>query len=556
MNAPLSTTFKYTLNKCISNTFAPLFCHFRFDFHFPYLVQDSICEFGSSLRVSLHSNRQEVKCPYCNHNSHHLHSHYIRHIQDIEVYDHSLELLIKVGKYYCHNPACSHKIFCEPLPLLARRYGRRSNRVEERIKAFSLDLPSRKSSILLGIQHITVSSSSCLRILQRYGKNNPPCPKSIYVGIDDLAYKKGHDYMSIVVDQMTHTPIALLEDRNGEALDYWLSQNPQIQYISRDRGRCFTEAITRILPGATQICDRFHLVKNMTDTMVPEIEKIIRQTKRKIAYEYPTGETAYTLILEDIFNMGIARHKEKLQMYRESLQLRARGLTIEQIAKHFGKKSQYIHLLIHNKRMASYMNEEQKIAFKYARELADLIAAGCMTVKILAQKMGTKITSKLIARITESLRKLYKQKRKEVQEHNEKIKNGLKGQRISQNQIRKYIMTGKSENTRLTHLHNSSPQIRDIIGLCREFRNMINGKEEGYKDIRKWIKRAKNNHNRALANFAYGIEKEAEAVQAAIDIPFSNGVLEGTVNKAKAIKRQMFNKAGIQLLRAKILYST
>ena len=39
--------------------------------------------------------------------------------------------------------------------------------------------------------------------------------------------------MSVVVDQMTHIPIALLEDRNGEALDSWLIRNPQIQYITR-----------------------------------------------------------------------------------------------------------------------------------------------------------------------------------------------------------------------------------------------------------------------------------------------------------------------------------
>ena len=38
---------------------------------------------------------------------------------------------------------------------------------------------------------------------------------------------------------MTHMPIALLEDRSGEALDNWLIRNPQIQYITRDRGRMF-----------------------------------------------------------------------------------------------------------------------------------------------------------------------------------------------------------------------------------------------------------------------------------------------------------------------------
>ena len=75
------------------------------------------------------------------------------------------------------------------------------------------------------------------------------------------------------------------------------------------------------------------------------------------------------------------------------------------------------------------------------------------------------------------------------------------------------------------------------------------------KDIRKWIEKAKATRNMALTNFAYGIEKDWEAVQAAIDIPFSNGLLEGTVNKIKALKRQMYNRAGSKLLRAKILYS-
>ena len=97
-------------------------------------------------------------------------------------------------------------------------------------------------------------------------------------------------------------------------------------------------------------------------------------------------------------------------------------------------------------------------------------------------------------------------------------------------------------------------QIKDLLRLCKNFRDMIN--ENTYdKDIRKWIEKAKVIRDVALTNFAYGIEKDWEAVQAAIDIPFSNGLLEGTVNKIKAVKRQMYNRAGSKLLRAKILYS-
>lgn len=343
--------------------------------------------------------------------------------------------------------------------------------------------------------------------------------KSIYVGIDDFAYKKGKDYMSVVVGQMRHIPIALLEDRSGEALDNWLIRNPQIQYITRDRGRCFTEAINRIIPGVTQICDRFHLIKNMMDAMIPEIEKMIRQTKKKLKYEYPDRDTASLLILQDVFNMGDVRHREKLKIYWESLNLKMQGMTIEQTTTHLGKKSRYIYKLIHNRRIGTYLNEQQKTTLK--SELATIISAGCITRKILAQKMRSKISGALIGRITSSLRKMYQQKRKEVKEHNESIENGSKTQRVSQNQIRKYILKGKSDDPKLAELYKSSPQIKELLSVCQNCRDMINGNTYD-KDIRKWTEKAKATRNMALTNFAYGIEKDWEAVQ--IDIPFSNSV--------------------------------
>lgn len=146
--------------------------------------------------------------------------------------------------------------------------------------------------------------------------------------------------------------------------------------------------------------------------------------------------------------------------------------------------------------------------------------------------MGNKISSKLIGRSTLSLRRMYQQKRWEVKEHNERIESGNKIQRVSQKQIRQYILKGKSDNPKFTELYKSSPQIGEALGICKNFRDIING--DAYdKDIRKWIRKAKATPNRALINFAYGIEKDWEAVQTDIDISFSNGLLEGTVNKLK-----------------------
>lgn len=48
---------------------------------------------------------------------------------------------------------------------------------------------------------------------------------------------------------------------------------------------------------------------------------------------------------------------------------------------------------------------------------------------------------------------------------------------------------------------------------------------------------------------------DRKAVEMACLTNYSNGMMEGTVNKIKEIKRTMFNRAGIELLRAKVIYA-
>ena len=77
-----------------------------------------------------------------------------------------------------------------------------------------------------------------------------------------------------------------------------------------------------------------------------------------------------------------------------------------------------------------------------------------------------------------------------------------------------------------------------------------------YRDLDGWIQRTKESGCKPVENFAYGIECDKKAVFNAITLPFSNGVLEGTVNKIKAVKRSMYNKAGIGLLKVKLTGKT
>jgi transposase len=68
-----------------------------------------------------------------------------------------------------------------------------------------------------------------------------------------------------------------------------------------------------------------------------------------------------------------------------------------------------------------------------------------------------------------------------------------------------------------------------------------------------WIQNAKQCGLGALVRFAFGLQKDLSAVLAAVETPWSNGQVEGQINRLKTIKRQMYGRAGFRLLRARVL---
>jgi len=56
-----------------------------------------------------------------------------------------------------------------------------------------------------------------------------------------------------------------------------------------------------------------------------------------------------------------------------------------------------------------------------------------------------------------------------------------------------------------------------------------------------------------VKRLAAGLQSDAAAVRAALEQPWSNGPVEGQVNRLKFLKRQMYGRAGFDLLRARVL---
>jgi transposase len=89
---------------------------------------------------------------------------------------------------------------------------------------------------------------------------------------------------------------------------------------------------------------------------------------------------------------------------------------------------------------------------------------------------------------------------------------------------------------------------RKAIG---DFQSMIRSKSTERLD--RWLETAKDS---LVGSFARGVEKDIDAVRNAMISPWSNGQTEGQITRLKLIKRQMYGRAKLDLLQARLIGAT
>ena len=79
----------------------------------------------------------------------------------------------------------------------------------------------------------------------------------------------------------------------------------------------------------------------------------------------------------------------------------------------------------------------------------------------------------------------------------------------------------------------------------------------GRGSIRRWIDFVRRSKYKltGLKTFTSGLLRDIEAVENDINMSWSNGAVEGLVNRIKSIKRQMYGRASFELLRKKVILS-
>jgi transposase len=231
-------------------------------FGFPSTVDlESIEVHDQSVIVHLHATSPTAACSQCGTAGSRVHSRYQRTIADLAFGGRNLVLRLLVRKWICPESSCPQYTFAECFPEVVQRYARMTDRLIKALQSTGvLTNGADAAQIASSFGVPTTAKTIIRRVLQL------PLPSEGLVqkvGIDEWAWKKGHHYGTILVDLEKRRIVQLLADRSAETSKAWLRTHPEIDLVSRDRGKIFRDAATEGAPQAKQVTDRFHAAKEL-----------------------------------------------------------------------------------------------------------------------------------------------------------------------------------------------------------------------------------------------------------------------------------------------------
>jgi hypothetical protein len=129
----------------------------------------------------------------------------------------------------------------------------------------------------------------------------------------------------------------------------------------------------------------------------------------------------------------------------------------------------------------------------------------------------------------------------------------LKYHYVTRNQIFKHIWNGEGNICKddIEFIKTSFPAISDLSKCLFQFRDIFGQKSK--EALSEYIAMYKDCELEPIKKFVEGLEKDIVSVGNAVVEEYSNGFIEGNINKLKVIKRVGYGRCKLPLLRAKIV---
>src|SRR5215472_18780114 len=230
------------------------------------------------LCVEVVSTRSSSRGPLCLQPAMRIHSPYTRVLADVPCGGLQVQLVLHVRKFFCDTVGCPRKIFTERLPIFVQPWARMTTRFSQVLQALAEASCGELGARLAGRLGIRTSPTTLLRLVMARPSSPPEHVSSL--GIDDFSFRRRRTFGTILVDLDRHQVIDLLAERSTKRAAEWMSQHPEIRYVSRDRGNDYAQAVREGAPQAISVTDRFHVMKNLLEAVELVVARRFKELRK------------------------------------------------------------------------------------------------------------------------------------------------------------------------------------------------------------------------------------------------------------------------------------
>jgi len=394
----------------------------------------------------------------------------------------------------------------------------------------------------------------------------PPSAPPRVVGVDDWAKRKGSRYGTIVVDLERRPPLELLPDREAATVQHWLATHPEIEIISRDRAPQYAEAARVGAPHAVQVVDRWHVLKNLSEAvqrvLVRQRAPLEEATRRMRAHQQKQPEVLLALpSLSSSEATEIERHRAtRYARYRAVKQLQRQGVSQQGIARTLAMSHNTVRRYVRAEtfperaqyRLGSRL--DAYLPYLHARWAQGVRTPAALWKELCAQGYpGTvRMIERYLLRFGQRLKGLTPHESAQFLQVATLFKTPSVRQVMAWLQSPPATLTAEQAQF-VAQVCEVSADLAIVRDLALAFRQLM--KDHAVAALPAWVARAEQCPVAEVRAFAVGVRQDYGAVAAALEYSWSNGPVEGQINRLKTIKRQMYGRANFDLLRARVLWA-
>jgi transposase len=514
--------------------------------HLAEVVVENAEVAGGRLCIWARTRAETAACPWCGRSSARVHSRYERRLADAAVGGRRVVIRLRVRRLFCDDPGCARRTFAEQVPGLATRYARKTVLLAGVLQSVAVALAGRAGARLARALPAAASRSTLLRLVMAVPDPARPAPRVL--GVDDFALKRGQHYGTVLIDCESGAPVELLEGRDAGPLADWLAAHPGVEVICRDRSGAYADGARRGAPEAIQVADRWHLYHNLAG----HVEKAVarhRDCLKEPEPEPSAGPQAATAALRQrAAGRALASHVR--ERYAQVMALRAHGAAITAIAVATGLAREtvrrYCQAESADELLAVILDGPPSPLDEHKPYLNQRWNEGCTSARQLHAELrsrGYRGSYPTVARYLQPFRTL--------RAAPPAVPAPPKTRQVASWILRDPATLDDHEKAKLAQARRRCPHLDILAGHVTEFAKILTGLHGDRLDD--WITAVHADDQPDLQSFAHGLQRDHDAVRNGLTLPWNSGAAEGTINRIKMIKRQMYGRAGYPLLRKRVL---